>query len=318
MPGRRALLDKEHGPEEFHGEVEGREPHPEEPYGLADLVPVHLVDGLGILHPGHEHADEGLPLSAAHGIPHEDNTLPPKPLERGAGGEPRHVATARPPPPFEVAGVLPAVGQAVEPLLREGTLGAVVERVGRVGHPVAVEHVARPEVLPDEPGHGLPPPKVPEHVEVERAGERERHGGDAEGEGDSLQRRARGPPPPALRRRRRGHPRAPGQAAAAAPLSDATRAAPASAGAHHLPPAARSPIPRPPSPAKSARLAGAEPRGGHATSAPPWGRAGEVSARVVAVVAVRCLELTRKLCINLTAGGPGHGEGEAVAGSGGG
>lgn len=179
MPGRRALLDKEHGPEELDGEVEGRKPDPQEAYGLADLVPVHLVDGLGVVHAGHEHADEGFPLRAAHGIPDEDDALPPEPLERGTGGEPGHVAAAGPPPPFEVAGVLPSVGQAVEPLLRERAVGAVVERVGGVGDPVPVEHVASPvpEVLADEPGDGLPPSQVAEDVEVERAGERERYGG---------------------------------------------------------------------------------------------------------------------------------------------
>ena len=221
MPRGRMLLYEEHGPEELHGEAVRREPDRQVPYRLGDLVPVHLEDRPGVIHAGHEHADEGLTLCAAHGVPHEHHPLPAEPLQRGAGREPRNVAPARLPPPLEVSSVVPPVGEAVEPALRERALGAVVERVadGVVGHPGAVEHVARPAAkaqaqagVPDEARGGefgasaTSPADVAEHV-VERAGLHERRGGQEERAGRALQRRrARGrpPPPPAPERRESG------------------------------------------------------------------------------------------------------------------
>jgi hypothetical protein len=207
MPRGRALLHEEHGPEEFHGEAVRCEPDRQVAYRLGDLVPVHLEDRPGVIHAGHEHAYEGLPLRAAHGIPHEHHPLPAQPLQRGAGRKPRHAAPARLPPPLEIPSIVPPVGEAVKPALRERAPGAVVERVeaGVVGHPGAVEHVARLAAeaqagVPDEARGGegaTSPADVAQHVEVERAGEHERCGGQEERAGRALQRRrARGRPPP--------------------------------------------------------------------------------------------------------------------------
>lgn len=122
------------------------------PYRLGDLVPVHLEDRPGVIHAGHEHADEGFPLRAAHGVPHEHHPLPAQPLQRGAGRKLRHVAPVRLPPPLEVASVVPPVAEAVEPALRERALGAVVERVaaGVVAKAVAADDT-----------RGLPGPATP-------------------------------------------------------------------------------------------------------------------------------------------------------------
>jgi hypothetical protein len=330
MPRGRVLLHEEHRTEELHGEAVRREPDRQVPYYLGDLVPVHLEDGPGVVHRGHEHADEGLPLRAAHGVPHEHHPLPAQPLQRGAGREPRHLAPARLPPPLQVARVVPAVGEAVEPALRERALGAVVERVaaGVVGHPGSVEHVAPPTAgaeaqaqagVPDE-ARGVDrapsPADVAEDVEVERAGEHQRRGGQEERVGCTLQRRARGrPPPPAPQRREGGRgsrgARAPGPGAA--PRRDARRDAPARARArgHHLAAAAgaRSLIPRLPAHQISSTRRSPPAPGGPAETARRVESLEGLQARLVAWVQCLCLRAgsARELASGVTAGAGGGG-----------